>query len=72
MLSTDTVSLSPNPSLANARGSPRRVHRADIIRYIEDNGSPDAQPSLRQRRWSLKTSHNFAIQSKRLSTCPHR
>ena len=38
MLSTDTVSLNPNP-LVQALGKPaKEFTKADIIGYIEDNG----------------------------------
>lgn len=63
MLSTDTVSLSPNP-LVQALGKPaQEFTKADIIGYIEDN-----RISMLNLRYvggdgRLKTL-NFAIQSK--------
>lgn len=63
MLSTDTVSLSPNP-LVQALGKPAKdFTKADIIGYIEDNHIPMLNLRYVGGDGRLKTL-NFAIQSK--------
>ncbi len=63
MLSTDTVSLSPNP-LVQALGKPaKEFTKADIIGYIEDNGIQMLNLRYVGGDGRLKTL-NFAIQSK--------
>ena len=63
MLSTDTVSLSPNPLVA-ALGKPaKEFTKADIIGYIEDNGIRMLNLRYIGGDGRLKTL-NFAIQSK--------
>jgi len=63
MLSTDTVSLSPNP-LVGALGKPaKEFTKADIIGYIEDNGIRMLNLRYVGGDGRLKTL-NFAIQSK--------
>lgn len=63
MLSTDTVSLSPNP-LVQALGKPaKEFTKADIIGYIEDNHIPMLNLRYVGGDGRLKTL-NFAIQSK--------
>ena len=63
MLSTDTVSLNPNP-LVQALGKPaKEFTKADIIGYIEDNGIQMLNLRYVGGDGRLKTL-NFAIQSK--------
>ena len=63
MLSTDTVSLSPNPLVA-ALGKPaKEFTKADIIGYIEDNGIRMLNLRYIGGDGRLKTL-NFATQSK--------
>ena len=63
MLSTDTVSLNPNP-LVQALGKPaKEFTKADIIGYIEDNRIPMVNLRYIGGDGRLKTL-NFAIQSK--------
>ena len=63
MLSTDTVSLNPNP-LVQALGKPaKEFTKADIIGYIEDNDIQMLNLRYVGGDGRLKTL-NFAIQSK--------
>ena len=63
MLSTDTVSLNPNP-LVQALGKPaKEFTKADIIGYIEDNRISMVNLRYVGGDGRLKTL-NFAIQSK--------
>ena len=63
MLSTDTISLSPNP-LVQALGKPaKEFTKSDIIGYIEDNNIPMLNLRYVGGDGRLKTL-NFAIQSK--------
>ena len=63
MLSTDTVSLSPNPLVQALRKPPKEFTKADIIGYIEDNRIPMLNLRYVGGDGRLKTL-NFAIQSK--------
>jgi len=63
MLSTDTVSLSPNPLVQALRKPPKEFSKADIIGYIEDNRIPMLNLRYVGGDGRLKTL-NFAIQSK--------
>jgi len=63
MLSTDTVSLSPNPLVADLGKPAKDFTKADIIGYIEDNGIRMLNLRYIGGDGRLKTL-NFAIQSK--------
>lgn len=63
MLSTDTVSLSPNPLVQALRKPAKELTKADIIGYIEDNHIPMLNLRYVGGDGRLKTL-NFAIQSK--------
>ena len=63
MLSTDTVSLSPNPLVQALRKPPKEFTKADIIGYIEDHRIPMLNLRYVGADGRLKTL-NFAIQSK--------
>ena len=62
MLSTDTVSLSPNPLVADLGKPANDFTKADIIGYIEDNGIRMLNLRYIGGDGRLKTL-NFAIQS---------
>lgn len=63
LLSTDTISLSPNPLVQALRKPPKEFTKADIIGYIEDNRIPMLNLRYVGGDGRLKTL-NFAIQSK--------
>ena len=63
MLSTDTVSLSPNPLVQALRKPAKELTKADIIGYIEDNHIPMLNLRYVGGDGRLKTL-NFAIRSK--------
>ena len=63
MLSTDTVSLSPNPLVRALRKPAKELTKADIIGYIEDNHIPMLNLRYVGGDGRLKTL-NFAIRSK--------